>query len=329
MAKELCFSSEVDSEDHATRLDKYLAIKIPSYSRVQLRTAINAGEVTVDGRTAKPSYRLKQGQSVLCELSAPAIVVPQPEDIPLDILYEDEDLIAINKPAQMVVHPAKGHWKGTLVSALTHHFQQLSSVGGPERPGIIHRLDRDTTGVIVVAKHDQAHQLIAKQFEDRTTRKEYHCLTLGIPDRDRDLIDEPIGPHPYVRERMAVRLDHPKARSAQSFFHVLERFRHIALLQIEPKTGRTHQIRVHLQHLGYPILADKLYGGRYPITEEFLTTGRDHLQKEETSVLTRQALHSAKLTITHPRTGDSLTFEAPYPPDLEETIRILRTSTSQ
>ena len=174
MAKEICFSSEVDSEDHATRLDKYLAIKIPSYSRVQLRTAIGAGEVTVDGRTAKPSYRLKQGQTVLCELSAPAIVVPQPEDIPLDILYEDEDLIAINKPAQMVVHPAKGHWKGTLVSALTHHFQQLSSVGGPERPGIIHRLDRDTTGVIVVAKHDQAHQLIAKQFEDRTTRKEYH-----------------------------------------------------------------------------------------------------------------------------------------------------------
>jgi len=328
MAIELCFSCVVDSEYQGIRLDKYLALKIPSYSRVQLRSAIGAGEVTVDGRTAKPSYKLKQAQTVLCELSAPAIVVPHPEDIPLDILYEDDDLIAINKPAQMVVHPAKGHWQGTLVSALSHHFQQLSTVGGPERPGIIHRLDRDTTGVIVVAKHDQSHQLIAKQFENRTTRKEYHCLTLGIPDRDRDLIDEPIGPHPYVRERMAVRHDHPRARSAQSFFHVLERFRHIALLQLEPKTGRTHQIRVHLQHLGYPILADKLYGGRHPITAEFLMTGRDHREKEPTPVLTRQALHSAKLTITHPRTGNALTFEAPYPPDLVETIKILRAKNS-
>jgi len=328
MAIELCFSCVVDSEYQGIRLDKYLALKIPSYSRVQLRSAIGAGEVTVDGRTAKPSYKLKQAQTVLCELSTPAVVVPQPEDIPLDILYEDDDLIAINKPAQMVVHPAKGHWQGTLVSALSHHFQQLSTVGGPERPGIIHRLDRDTTGVIVVAKHDQSHQLIAKQFENRTTRKEYHCLTLGIPDRDRDLIDEPIGPHPYVRERMAVRHDHPRARSAQSFFHVLERFRHIALLQLEPKTGRTHQIRVHLQHLGYPILADKLYGGRHPITAEFLKTGRDHREKQPTPVLTRQALHSAKLTITHPRTGNALTFEAPYPPDLVETIKILRAKNS-
>ena len=324
MAIEHRYSCQVAPEDDTVRLDKFLALRIPTYSRVQLRNAIVIGEVTVDGRTAKPSYKLKSGQFVVCELTSPSVTVPQAENIPLDILYEDEELIAINKPSQMVVHPAKGHWNGTLVSALCHHFKQLSTVGGAERPGIIHRLDRDTTGVIVVAKNDQSHKAIAKQFEHRTTRKEYHCLTLGIPDRDRDLIDEPIGPHPYVRERMVVRRDHPKARNAQSFYQILERFRPVALLQVRPTTGRTHQIRVHLHHLGYPVLADKLYGGRSPITHQFLTTGRDSNEKDSEPILMRQALHAAKLTITHPMSGSPITFEAPYPKDLADTISILR-----
>ncbi len=324
MSIEHRYSCLVSPEDDTLRLDKFLALRIPTYSRVQLRNAIALGEVSVDGRTAKPSYKLKTGQFVVCELSSPSITIPLAENIPLDILFEDDELIAINKPPQMVVHPAKGHWNGTLVSALCHHFKQLSTVGGAQRPGIIHRLDRDTTGVIVVAKNDQSHKAIAKQFELRTTRKEYHCLTLGVPDRDRDLIDEPIGPHPYVRERMAIRRDHPKARNAQSFYQILERFRHVALLQIEPRTGRTHQIRVHLQHLGYPILADKLYGGRYPITHGFLTTGRDTIVEDSEPVLTRQALHAAKLTITHPTSGQPITFEAPYPEDLANAISILR-----
>ena len=249
----------VPETDAGTRLDKFLAGWISDYSRVQLRRAISNGEVLVDGKTAKPSYRLIPEQKIECQLLAPAVELPTPENIPLDIIYEDEYLVAINKPSAMVVHPAKGHWKGTLVSALSHHFQSLSNVGGPQRPGIIHRLDRDTTGVIVIAKTDLAHKHIASQFEKRTTIKEYLCLTLGIPDRDRDNIDLPIGPHSYQRERMAVRRDHPKARNAQTFYEVQERFRHIALVKAAPKTGRTHQIRVHLTHLGYPILADKLY----------------------------------------------------------------------
>ena len=324
MSIEHRFQCEVPPDEDGKRLDRFLADRIPEYSRSQLRVAITAGEVSVDGTTAKPAYKLRSSQLVVCELSKPAVELPEPENIPLDILYEDEHLVAINKPAAMVVHPAKGHWKGTLVSALTHHFSKLSKVGGAQRPGIIHRLDRDTTGVIVVAKHDTAHSDIAKQFERRTTVKEYHCLTLGIPDRDRDIIDAPIGPHSYHRERMAIRHDHPKARSAQTFYEVAERFRHTALVKVQPKTGRTHQIRVHMAHVGYPILADRLYGGKLNITREFLETGRDKLTDTPDEILNRQALHAASLTIKHPSTGRDLTFVAPYPDDFTQTLAILR-----
>ncbi len=314
----------VPESDVGTRLDKFLSERIPDYSRVQIRRAITNGEVLVDGKSAKPSYRLVIDQQIQCQLMAPAVELPTPEDIPLDIIYEDEYLVAINKPSAMVVHPAKGHWKGTLVSALSHHFQSLSQVGGPQRPGIIHRLDRDTTGVIVIAKTDLAHKHIASQFENRTTTKEYVCLTLGIPDRDRDNIDLPIGPHSYQRERMAVRHDHPKARSAQTFYEVQERFRHIALVKVTPRTGRTHQIRVHLTHLGYPILADKLYGGKFPVSAAFLKTGREIENDNQEPVLTRQALHAARLTIAHPKDDSLITFEAPLPNDLIQALEILR-----
>lgn len=318
------FQCEVPPEDEGVRLDRFLAVRIPAYSRSQLRTAISLGEVLIDGKRAKPAYKLKTSQFVICELSKPAVELPEPEDIPLDILYEDEHLVAINKPAAMVVHPAKGHWQGTLVSALTHHFSKLSRVGGEQRPGIIHRLDRDTTGVIIVAKHDEAHSLIATQFERRTTIKEYHCLTLGIPDRDRDIIDAPIGPHPYHRERMAIRHDHPKKRAATTFYEVAERFRHIALVKVRPKTGRTHQIRVHMSYVGYPILADRLYGGKLNVTKQFLETGRDDMSADSVEVLHRQALHAASLTIKHPFTAKDLTFNAPYPDDFTHALSILR-----
>ncbi len=314
----------VPETDAGARLDKFLSGCISDYSRVQLRRAITNGEVLVDGKTAKPSYRLFPGQSIQCKLLKPAVELPTPENIPLDIIYEDEYLVAINKPSAMVVHPAKGHWKGTLVSALSHHFQSLSQVGGPQRPGIIHRLDRDTTGVIVIAKTDLAHKHIASQFENRTTIKEYLCLTLGIPDRDRDNIDLPIGPHSYQRERMAVRLHHPKKRNAQTFYEVQERFRHIALVKAAPQTGRTHQIRVHLAYLGYPILADKLYGGKYPVSAAFLKTGRDIENDGQAAVLTRQALHACRLTIAHPKDDTPITFEAPLPNDLIHALKILR-----
>ncbi|MBI2480203.1 MAG: RluA family pseudouridine synthase, partial [Planctomycetia bacterium] len=220
-------------EEHADeRLDAYLAARFPSYSRVKLRHAISAGGVQVDGKRTKPAYRLRTGQKIAITLPELIVDGPQPEDIPLDILFEDDHLIAVNKSPDMVVHPAKGHWAGTLTSALAFRFAQLSSVGGPTRPGIVHRLDRETSGVIVVAKTDQAHLGLATQFEARTTEKEYTAIVIGSLDRDRDVIEQPIGIHPYHREKMAIRPDHETTRNAKTFYEVTERFRGFALVKV-------------------------------------------------------------------------------------------------
>ncbi|MEN0110377.1 MAG: RluA family pseudouridine synthase, partial [Planctomycetota bacterium] len=206
------------------RLDAWLAERMPAHSRATLRRAIDAGHVAVDGEQRKPSHRVEPGQAVTVERLEPPAEGPTPEAIPLTLLYEDDDLVAVDKPPGMVVHPAKGHWAGTLAAALAHHFgDRLSRAGGPTRPGIVHRLDRDTSGVIVVAKHDAAHEALARQFHDRTVEKTYLAVTIGEPDRDADVIDEPIGPHPHVREKMAIRRDHPDARSAVTRYEVAER----------------------------------------------------------------------------------------------------------
>ena len=261
-------------EEAGQRLDAFLVAHLDGVSRSLIKRAIDAGHVTVDGERRKPSHRLEEGESVVVtQLEEPA-PGPKPEAIALELLYEDDDLVAVNKPAGMVVHPAKGHWEGTLASALAHHFgDALSTTGGPTRPGIVHRLDRDTTGVIVVAKHDTAHERLAEQFQSRTVAKEYLAIVLGEPDRDADVIDEPIGPHPHVREKMAIRRDHPDAREAVTTFEVVERLRRCSLIRALPKTGRTHQIRVHLAHLGCPVLCDKQYGGRSRITASELAGG--------------------------------------------------------
>jgi 23S rRNA pseudouridine1911/1915/1917 synthase len=220
----------------------------------------------------------------------------------------------------MVVHPAKGHWSGTLTAALQFHFDQLSHVGGPTRPGVVHRLDRDTSGVIVIAKDDHAHSRLAMQFENRTIKKEYFAIVVGRPDHDRDWIDLPIGLHPREREKMAIRPHDPASRPARSFYEVLERFDGFAAVRIEPHTGRTHQIRVHLQSIGCPVLCDKQYGGRSEIT-------RGELRREpaDTQIaLARQALHARRLTFEHPETGESLSFEAPWPADLQTVLDELR-----
>ena len=313
----------VPVESAGTRLDTLLAAQLASFSRSVLKRAIDAGHVTVDSRPRKPSFRLEPGQLVRVEqLEAPP-AGPEPEAIDLDLLYEDDHLVAVNKPAGMVVHPAKGHWAGTLASALAHHFgDQLSTTGGPTRPGIVHRLDRDTSGVIVVAKHDQAHELLAKQFAERTTEKVYEAITLGLPDRDADIIDEPIGPHPHVREKMAIRRDHPDARSALTKYEVVERLQRFALVRCYPKTGRTHQIRVHLAHIGYPVLCDKQYGGRNKITLSELQGGV--AKPEETPFLERQALHARSLSIDHPMSSERLTFESPLSDDLLRVLSALR-----
>jgi 23S rRNA pseudouridine1911/1915/1917 synthase len=302
------------------RLDWYLARQFPNYSRVHLRKVINAAEVHVDSKRVKAAHRLREGERVsvrLPELPRPA---PQPEDIPLEILYEDAAIVVVNKRPGMVVHPGKGNWRGTLTAALQFHFDQLSTVGGTARPGIVHRLDRETSGVLVVARTDAAHLRLAEQFERRTVEKEYFALVVGRVDRDRDVIDQPIGFHPHQREKMAIRRDDPASRPAVSFYEVLERFDGFAAVRIVPKTGRTHQIRVHLASIGCPVLCDRQYGGRAMLTRGEL--GRD--PRDETVLLDRQALHARRLVIAHPDTGAAMEFIAPMPADLAGTLAALR-----
>jgi len=318
------------SVDHkGDRLDAFLAIQFPQFSRVHLRRVINANAVRVDGKRTKASYRLSVGQTVTLVLPDLPHDAPQPEELPLDIVFEDEHLIAVNKAAGMVVHPAKGHWAGTLTSALAFHFDSLSSVGGPTRPGIVHRLDRDTSGVMVVAKTDRAHHQLAAQFEQRSAKKEYQAIVLGTPDRDRDIIDQPIGDHPYAREKKAIRVEHPSSREARTFYEVAERFQGFSLLQLAPQTGRTHQIRVHLSHLGYPVLCDRLYGGRSQITRGELVGRRSTQPANDADgadeiVLQRQALHALRLSLQHPITNEPISFTAPLPSDMDTTLGILR-----
>ncbi|QDS98959.1 RluA family pseudouridine synthase [Adhaeretor mobilis] len=322
-------SIKVPTECAGQRLDAFLASELSHLSRVQIRRGIDAGECLVDGRVRKPSFKLSGEESLDLQLSAPAPTGPEPEPIDLDILYEDDHLAVVNKPAGMVVHPAKGHWAGTLASALAFRFQNLSSVGGETRPGIVHRLDRDTSGVIVVAKTDVAHRHLAKQFQDRTVKKEYLAIVSGRPDRDRDQVDFPIGPHPSKREKMALNADHPDSRQAQTFYEVLERYPGFSTVRAEPKTGRTHQIRLHMLHAGHAILCDKLYGGRSQLTMGDLRSivRVKHLQDktaDEVVLLDRQALHAHRITITHPDSGEIQTFEAPIAPDIAAMQSLLR-----
>ncbi len=252
----------VPDEGAGARLDWFLAQQFPAYSRVLLRKVINAAGVKVDGQRVKAAHKLRGGERITIALPDLPREGPQGENIPLEILYEDEALVAVNKPPAMVVHPGKGHWSGTLTAALQFHFDQLSTAGGPTRPGIVHRLDRDTSGVILIAKTDQVHMRLSEQFENRTVEKEYFAICASVPDRDRDVIDLPIGPHPYQREKMAIRREHPASRTAQTFYEVVERFAGYAALIARPKTGRTHQIRLHLASIGCAVLCDRLYGGR-------------------------------------------------------------------
>ncbi len=315
------FELLVAEESVGLRLDLFLAHKFPTHSRVQLRRAINAATVEVDGRRAKAAHRLRLGERVRLTLPEIPREAPAPEDIPLDILYEDEWLAAIDKPPGMVVHPAKGHWAGTLTSALQFHFDKLSGAGGPTRPGIVHRLDRDTSGVLVVAKNDRVHFALSEQFEQRTVEKEYFAIVCGNPDRDRDIIDLPIGIHPYQREKMAVRRDHPSSRHAQTFYEIVERFDGYAAVRLSPKTGRTHQLRVHLNSIGCPVLCDKMYGGRSQLTRGEI---RGNPRGDAELLLDRQALHARRLAVTHPQTGERMEFEAPMPNDIEAVLVELR-----
>ncbi|MFM7318176.1 MAG: RluA family pseudouridine synthase [bacterium] len=308
------------------RLDAYLASRYPDFSRSMIQKIISAGGVLVNGRPGKSSYKVRQGDEFhvsMPELPEHPIV---PEDIPLDILYEDQWLTVVNKPAGMVVHPAKGNWRGTLVNALQFRYETLSSVGGEQRPGIIHRLDRDTTGLVLVARDDETHRAIASQFENRTVEKKYLAVVYGEPSRDRDFIERPIGHHPTVREKMTIKPVADGGKESRTFYEVVERYGRYALLRCELHTGRTHKIRVHMHSIGTPIMADKLYAGRERVTLSELRglTQTGVAVEGEEPLITRQALHAHTLALVHPQTGKRLELQSPIPPDMITLIQKLR-----
>lgn len=304
------------------RLDQFLAGLFQDYSRSVIQKAIEAGTVQVNSAAAKASYKVRHGDQIRVELPAPTHDLPVPEDIPLTILYEDEALAAINKPPDMVVHPAKGHWSGTLVNALQFHFDDLSRSGGDYRPGIVHRLDRDTSGVILVAKDEQAHRDLSYQFEKRKIFKEYTAITAGELDRDSDYIERRISHHPHDRVKMAVTDEEEESKEACSFYEVVERWRGFTLCRIQPRTGRTHQIRVHLASVDCPVLADKVYGGRDSLRLSDLVPDVDPAADEV--LMPRQALHASRVRFYHPRTRRVIEVTAPLPADFERTMAALR-----
>ena len=319
----------VGGDEGSVRLDRVLAVRCPALSRSRLKALILAGSVTVkDAPVRDPAYHVKGGDTITIDVPEAVPAEPAGEDIALDIAYEDDDIIVIDKPRGLVVHPAAGHETGTLVNALVAHCgMSLSGIGGVRRPGIVHRLDKDTTGLMVIAKNDQAHQSLSAQFADhgRTgeMRRGYMAFAWGVPNRQRGTVDAPIDRHPYAREKMAVR---DGGREAVTHWEVQETFagrdgKPIAsLLACQLETGRTHQIRVHLAHIGHPLMGDSVYGPHFK-------TKATHLAPKSRAALTaldRQALHAYLLVLEHPRSGEILHWESPLPEDLlllQNTLR--------
>lgn len=303
----------------ARRLDHYLAAALADFSRTFIQRLIRDGNVLVNREPAKPSYTIRPGDRIEVTVELPSGPAVPPEHIPLDILYEDEHMLAVNKPPDMVVHPAKGHQSGTLVNALAGHTQTLSSSYGELRAGIVHRLDRDTSGVILCAKTDAAHSSLAKQFEARTVEKHYLAVVEREPELDGDLIDVPLGRSRRNPEAMAVVRE--GGRAAKTIYRVQRRFRGFALLDVELLTGRTHQIRVHLAHIGHPVVADSLYGTRAALYSSELL-GRQPAD-DEAPLIERQALHAHRIAIAHPATGARMEFTAPLPADIAALLAAL------
>lgn len=313
----------VEARAHGWRVDHYLTRVFPNHSRGEFQRSIDEQTVTVNGLPVKASRRLRVNDVVSVTLPAAQESRIAGENLPIRILYEDESLAVIDKPADMVTHPGKAHFTGTLAAAVQYHFDQLSDVAGQLRPGIVHRLDRDTTGVIVIAKDNQVHNRLTQQFERREVKKEYRALVRGVIDREADTIRTHLKVHPKVREKMVVCLPEEKSREAVTFFRVLERFRGYAYLQLLPETGRTHQLRVHLQHIRCPIVADRLYAGHDKLTLSELRG--ETPQPGEEPLIIRQALHAHKLELRHPVTQSIMQFESPLPEDFQNTLTALQT----
>ena len=303
------------------RLDKYLTGRFPQMSRTTIQRLIRQGDVTVNEQPTKPSYEMCDGDVVELFIPAPEPTEIVPQDIPVDIVYEDEYVIAINKHAGIICHPARGGQSGTLANALAFHAARLSRGTDPFRPGIVHRLDKNTTGIMLIAKTDEAHWRLSLQFERRTIEKTYLAVVEGAFDLDADTIDCPIGVHPVVREKFAVLIRQNKidvGKPAVTHFEVLERFRGYTLVKLSPKTGRTHQLRVHMSYFKRPIAGDTLYGGK-PLSEHELSGAGD-----EVPFLGHQALHAWRIRFRHPITEKTIELEAPFHEQFKRLMRLLR-----
>ena len=307
-------SLRVAESDAGARLDAYLASQIDGWSRARLQRLIDDEDVLVNGKTAKSSQKLRAGDDIEVELSPPPSANFTPEEIPIDVIYEDDDVIVINKPAGLVVHPAAGVHSGTLANALAFRFQNLPGIAGAVRPGIVHRLDKDTSGVMVVAKTESAHESLSEQFRAREVFKKYVALVYGVVKVPKGSIEQPIARDPRNRTRMAVV---PGGRGAVSLFVVRRQYEAFALVDVELKTGRTHQIRVHLAWLKHPVVGDELYGGG---RENSLQNPRLRAQVRK---LPRQFLHAEELGFNHPTTGNPVRFLAPLPAELTEFLERL------
>lgn len=289
----------VNEEASGGRIDKYVTEQLgEDYSRMLVKHLIEQGYILVNGSKVKPNYSIRPADEIFVEIPPPEASFLEPEDIPIDIIHEDEWILVVNKSPGMVVHPGAGNKTGTLAAALLFHCGNLPDAGDDMRPGIVHRLDKDTSGVIVVAKTDKAMRSLSKQFQDRTVKKQYAALVKGRIEIDNGVIEEPLARHPVDRKKMAI--DHTYGKHSKTTYHVIKRFERFTFIRLDLDTGRTHQIRVHMKHLGHPVLGDLTYGGP--------------------AVIKRQALHAEKIELTHPASSDRVVFEAPIPEDMQKLI---------
>lgn len=304
------YEFKIGSASSRERLDVFLSTQQTEISRSRLKKLIVEGRVTVNGVVRPVGYKVREGDQVTVQVPDPVPLNTVAEPIPLDIIFEDEYLLALNKPAGVVVHPAPGHSSGTLLNALLHHCKDLSGIGGVERPGIVHRLDKDTSGLVLVAKTESSHINLAAQFKKREIQKEYLAIVKGNVKKDKGSIHTTIGRHKVHRKKMDARTSN--GREASTEYQVIYRCKDWSYLKLWPKTGRTHQIRVHLAYIHHPIIGDQLYGRKYPNLK-----------------MSRQALHAHKLELKHPILGSELSFKAPLPPDMENFLQFHEYSTSE
>ena len=312
MSEMLCMT--VTPEESGSRLDAYLAC-VTDLTRSAAVRLIEEGQITVNGKCPNKKDKVKAGDAVSVNLPEPEPDVALPQNIPLDIIYEDEDILVVNKPCGMVVHPAAGNPDGTLVNAILYHCgDSLSGIGGVIRPGIVHRIDKDTSGLLVAAKNDAAHLSLSEQLKVHRVSRVYHAIAIGNLREDSGTVDAPIGRHPTDRKRMAVlRGADAHARDAVTHYRVLERFDGLCHIECQLETGRTHQIRVHMSSLGHPLLGDPVYGG-----------ASHRFCQNHPALIHGQCLHAAELSLIHPRSGEEMHFTCPLPEDMERILTILR-----